>query len=308
MQFSNQPILIEISPGEQETLLFNHFNAINISYTIVIEDLCQAIQEEKKQNKEIENEIEFNFERYHTYEEIVTYLNKDIKANQFAQVKSIGKSYEGRNISVVVITNWKNIKSKEIIVMQSLTHAKEWITGATTLFIINQLITNEKLRKYLDIFEFHIIPVLNPDGYAYTWKKDRLWRKTRSFTNKSMECRGVDANRNFGSNNFCEFDSKDPCSPNYCGDYPFSEPETASFRNYILEINKKLHIKAYFSIHAYKQLWLFPHGYNKKGVRNFGQLKNLSEKAVKSIESVYGTKYKYGPAYDTICNYLSVNL
>lgn len=309
LKFSNRPILIQISPGKQETLLLNHLNANNISYQVVIEDLYEAIQFEREQNQNIENETEFNFERYHTYEEIVKYLNKDIKANQFAQVKSIGKSYEGRDIPVIVITNWKNAKSKNIIVMQSLTHAKEWITGATTLFIINQLITNEKLRKYLDICEFHIIPVLNPDGYVFTWEKDRLWRKTRSFNNKSIECRGVDANRNFDSDNFCKFESKDPCSPNYCGDHPFSEPETASFRNYIFQINQKHNIKVYFSIHAYKQLWMFPYGYKRnKNIRNFGQLNYLSKKAVKSIESVYGTKYKYGSVYKTICNYLSVNL
>ena len=52
------------------------------------------------------------------------------------------------------------------------------------------------------------IPLLNPDGYVYTWhnKTTRLWRKNRSITKEQEElykktnnelCIGVDINRNF---------------------------------------------------------------------------------------------------------------
>ena len=33
-------------------------------------------------------------------------------------------------------------------------------------------------------FEWHIIPVLNPDGYVHTWTRDRMWRKNRFLLQK----------------------------------------------------------------------------------------------------------------------------
>ena len=59
-------------------------------------------------------------------------------------------------------------------------------------------------------FNWVLIPVLNPDGYVYTWMEPstRMWRKNRSFTREQMIiskekdddlCIGVDINRNFDS-------------------------------------------------------------------------------------------------------------
>ena len=42
-------------------------------------------------------------------------------------------------------------------------------------------------------------PVINPDGYEFTFLEDngdRLWRKTRTPT-KDKDCIGIDANRNW---------------------------------------------------------------------------------------------------------------
>ena len=87
--------------------------------------------------------------------------------------------------------------------------------------------------------EFHVLPVFNPDGYEYTWRSDRLWRKTRSLSIESIFCRGVDAERNF-DHHFCAETDQDhtPCSDYYCGDYALSEPEVVAFRNHVLKVNE----------------------------------------------------------------------
>jgi murein tripeptide amidase MpaA len=65
-------------------------------------------------------------------------------------------------------------------------HSREWITVPTVTYIAETI-----LRGYgtadgasstylLDTFDFLISPVLNVDGYDYTWNSDRMWRKTRA--------------------------------------------------------------------------------------------------------------------------------
>ena len=40
------------------------------------------------------------------------------------------------------------------------------------------------------------VPILNPDGYEYSWTDDRMWRKTR-MPNPGSPCVGTDPNRNW---------------------------------------------------------------------------------------------------------------
>ncbi len=60
-------------------------------------------------------------------------------------------------------------------------HAKEWISPAAVLYVIDTIVQAlpEEDSDLLQL-DWHFMPVLNPDGYDYTWTDDRLWRKTRS--------------------------------------------------------------------------------------------------------------------------------
>jgi murein tripeptide amidase MpaA len=60
-------------------------------------------------------------------------------------------------------------------------HAREWISTAVATYILNQLVEkNENYTRLLDITDWIIMPIANPDGYEFTHTEDRLWRKTRS--------------------------------------------------------------------------------------------------------------------------------
>ncbi len=278
---------------------------LKINFTVLIEDLQQAIEEERIANQRPENETEFDFSRYHTYEEILNYLENEVSKSDLVVIDFIGKSFEGRKIPVIRITDNKLNNSKPIILIDSLIHAREWVTGATNLFIINQLFSNKSMQNYLKKFEFHIIPMFNPDGYAYSWRSDRLWRKTRSFQFNSIRlkfCRGADANRNFDTH-FCTNGEENttPCSDNYCGDYAFSEPEVVAFRDYTLKLNQTNVILAYFSLHSYTQKLLYPYSYTGDPPINFIELNNLSNIASNAIKSVYGSVYKTGSAFQVMC-------
>ena len=97
-----------------------------------------------------------------------------------------------------------------------------------------------------------VIPVLNPDGYVYTWTRDRMWRKNRNpragrFGRRG--CVGVDLNRNYdiewGRNGI----SRNPCSDIYPGKKAFSEPESKAHSDLLKSLpNKGEHTKILYSI------------------------------------------------------------
>ncbi|XP_049793025.1 carboxypeptidase B-like [Schistocerca nitens] len=163
-------------------------------------------------------------------------------------VQAFGTSFEKRRLNMVKISTEKNGAEKPIILIDAGIHAREWIAPAMALFIINQLAENETNRYLTEEIEWHICPLLNPDGYEYSRKTDMWWRKTRSHT-RNKHCRGVDGNRNFDFHwNECGA-SSDPCSGCYAGEKPFSEVETQAFRAYVMSIRDRL--KLYLTFHSY---------------------------------------------------------
>lgn len=100
-------------------------------------------------------------------------------------------------------------------------------------------------------------PVVNPDGYEYTHRADRLWRKNRS---GSGRCAGVDLNRNFGFHWGGKGTSNRPCSEIYGGPHAFSEPESAAQKRFFEQTTEKFH--AFLTFHSYGQYILYPWGYD----------------------------------------------
>ncbi len=63
-------------------------------------------------------------------------------------------------------------------------HAREWMAPASALYMIDTLVqgredSEQSREKLLDLADWVILPLANPDGYAYTWSADRNWRKNR---------------------------------------------------------------------------------------------------------------------------------
>nr|KAG5704357.1 hypothetical protein BaRGS_031063 [Batillaria attramentaria] len=68
---------------------------------------------------------------------------------------------------------------KRVIIVEALTHAREWIAGAAILYVIDQLLYQYKMndgdaRRALDMYKWIFVPVANPDGYHHTWAEDRV--------------------------------------------------------------------------------------------------------------------------------------
>lgn len=122
-------------------------------------------------------------------------------------------------------------------------HAREWISPATVTYIINELVENQSNSETYNDIDFYIVPVINPDGYEYTRKYQRLWRKNRSKGN--YYCPGVDLNRNWGYHWGGLGTSNENCREIYRGTGAFSEPETRSVSNFILSNKNNMKVIMY---------------------------------------------------------------
>ncbi|XP_023328996.1 zinc carboxypeptidase A 1 isoform X2 [Eurytemora carolleeae] len=205
-------------------------------------------------------------------------------------------------------------------------HAREWISPATCLYIIQKLvIVFETVRRtpfehpVLD-YQWQIAPMMNPDGYNKSHYDNRLQRKNgrplnlmsgydmklnrgclKSCKINPDECLGVDLNRNFpsgfgqGYESF-EIDSNLICSDVYKGPTYLSEPETQALHNYILRIRKN--ILSAISIHCYSMVISYPNGWMKKGDKNQVTGKDLNR--FKSFVKTTNTflNYKTGFVYE----------
>lgn len=143
------------------------------NYSVHIDDVEELIENEnplvKYQNKLTSDG--FDWKSYHTLEEIYAwlYLLADKYPNN-VQVIVAGKTYEGRNITGVKIS-FKN--GNPGIFIESNIHAREWITSATSTYLINELLTSQKsdIRELAEQNDWYIFPVFNPDGFVYTHTK-----------------------------------------------------------------------------------------------------------------------------------------
>lgn len=101
------------------------------------------------------------------------------KANEspkLVSVQRLGKSVEGRPILGLRIGLKSETNNKSIVYIDGGTHAREWASITTVLFVIDKLISefkqgNTMVRNLVRNFNFHIVPVVNPDGYEWSYTR-----------------------------------------------------------------------------------------------------------------------------------------
>lgn len=70
----------------------------------------------------------------------------------------------------------------------------------TIMYLIRELTENfAEHEEMLELCRFFILPLVNPDGYAFTHADggNRLHRKNMRGYEEGVECWGVDCNRNY---------------------------------------------------------------------------------------------------------------
>ena len=293
-------------PGAVDYLVppdaLDDLETLGISYLILRDNYQELIDAEYQRLSQAGPDVRDErgwFADYKTYDQINAYL--DTLVAQYPDLISkypIGTSLQGRTIYAVTVTSPVG-GDKAALCFNAEQHAREWISPMTLMYVVDRLVstydTDPVARAMLDRLVFYVVPMVNPDGYVYTWSTDRMWRKNRRLNYDGSY--GVDLNRNWSVGWGGPGSSGDPWSETYRGTAPFSEPETQVLRDYILAHPD---IVGYIDFHSYSQLVMWPYGYNytEPPEPDRSVMIGLANDMADAIFSIHGQTYIPQPTHD----------
>jgi len=300
---------VDVMPFPKDLAAFRAIMDENkIKCETMIENVQIAVDSEKK-HKSTKGTLRGSatpyFEAYHDSTEVHAFM--DDLATEFPSLAStsvFGSTYEGRPMQLLTISTAPGTGKKALWFDGGL-HAREWIAVTTMTYLADALVrgygSNDDATYMLDNFDILIAPILNVDGYDYTWAEDgdRMWRKTRS-PNSNSRCVGTDPNRNWEFHWGEAGTSTQPCSDSYEGAFAASEVEVQHVQNYLYD-NKDT-LEGYINFHSYSQEWMSPWGYTDEvpAQPDYGLQNGVSEAATAAIKAVHNKEYIYGPIATTI--------
>lgn len=277
-----------------------HLRGAGVEFEILIPDLEALVESERAEQNDPFRPRGF-FDSFPDYATTSSYVNSLVSAYpQFVSRVSIGYSLENREIFGFRVTSpvapLNGSPRKPVVMLNSLQHAREWITQTTDLYIATRLLelysTDTTISGILDKYEVVFVPISNPDGYQITWTSDRYWRKNARVVSPPPMVVGVDLNRNWsvgwGLNNGS---SGSYTSETYRGKSRFSEPESKALSDYMLAIPK---LVAHIDIHSYASLLLRPWAYQYPTPPAIFAFNRIGPVVIAAIKSRTGYTYKYG--------------
>lgn len=213
------------------------------------------------------------------------------------RLNRIGKSLEGRPLFLLRVGSTSATNPRRLF-LNSLQHAREWVTLPVVTYIMERLalaIANDEqpISTFLSAVEVLAVPLVNPDGYVHSYETDREYRKNRRRgTCVDPVLDGVDLNRNWDIDfNGTSSGMGDPCSDQYAGSAPFSEPETRALRDLILRTDG---IIAHLDIHSFAQVVLGAWSYTEEPAPRSDESFRVGSRLALDISSRYGKRYRYG--------------
>ncbi|KAM4701765.1 carboxypeptidase B2 isoform 2-T2 [Discoglossus pictus] len=276
-------------------------NESAVTYMVLVDNAQELIDQQTFNVSTNPRSSVSYYEQYHPLEEIYSWMDQMTEEYpDILQKIKIGDSFENQPLYVLKVSG-KQKTAKLSIWIDCGIHAREWIAPAFCLWFVGHAAgfygMDQSMTKLLKYVDFYVLPVMNVDGYRYTWTTNRMWRKNRS-TYKNSNCVGTDLNRNFDAGWCGPGASSNPCYDTYCGPYPESEPEVEAVVKFLKK--HKDTIKGYITIHSYSQMVLFPYSYTREKSRDHEELLQLANKVTDGIKSSSRNKYVHGPGADTI--------
>ncbi len=192
---------------------------------------------------------------------------------EICQEVVLGQTAQGRELVALRVT--ADIRqlppgSRGGVLFLSLQHAREWLTVEVNRRLVRHILSafgrDPQITALLGTTELWFIPVVNPDGYQFTFEPDhRLWRKNlrdNDGDGQITEVDGVDLNRNFASHwGYDEEGSSGiPYSDGYRGPAPASEVET----QVVQSLMDRLDFSFAVNYHSAAGLLLYPIGWQSE--------------------------------------------
>ncbi|XP_046970811.1 carboxypeptidase B-like [Vanessa cardui] len=245
----------------------------NITKDIIIDDVYEYLHKIDLNEEGIDSNFDYN--NYHRYDKIISYLKSIEEAYSNSDEISIklveaDRTDEDRPLVYLTVTAKSSLKTqKPLVIIEAGINPREWITVPAAINVIDKIIQEDQ-KTFLENLQWIIIPVLNPDGYEYTHTNLRLWTKSRS-TRSSLGpiCPGVNINRNFDIDWLFSDTSTSPCSHIYGGVEAFSEPETKMIKNLIEKHGRT--IRLYISLQNNGRFISYPWQYERAASGMFRQ-------------------------------------
>ena len=259
---------------------------------------------------------------YHTYQEMTDELYA-LQANYstIMSLTSIGKTYEGRDLWMVKISDNVNQEENEPgILFMGAHHGNEKPGYEACLFFIRYMVehyennSTPEVRHAMNTTQIFVIPMVNPDGVEADTRKNCAPNHGPFGYSKTITSYGVNLNRNYGDPWFLAYllpvqyslpfilpDS----SFNYRGPYPFSENETKAVKNFAETHNISISI----SYHTYGEFILYPWMHTSKPTPDEALFISVGENIsrINNYELEIGTTYlipRYGGTLGSSENWL----
>lgn len=209
--------------------------------------------------------------KYHNYAEMTSEINTIVSANpSIASQRVIGRSYQGRNIVAIKISdNVAADESEPEVLFTHHQHAREHLTVEMALYLLRELTSDygsdSRVTNMVNNREIWIVPDINPDGgeYDIATGSYRSWRKNRQ-PNSGSSYVGTDLNRNWNYRwGCCGGSSGSTSSETYRGTAAESAPEVKVVADFVRSrvVGGKQQIRAGVDFHTYSELVLWPFGY-----------------------------------------------
>uniref|UniRef100_A0A182SKX1 Peptidase M14 domain-containing protein n=1 Tax=Anopheles maculatus TaxID=74869 RepID=A0A182SKX1_9DIPT len=355
-----RPADVLVPPGVKRDSLREYLEEEGLRYEPTIRDVGQAIAYENPRmtrREQMEMELRtghpLTWYRYHRYGDIVKFMHHlQRRYPQRVQLLHIGRSYEGRPVTVVRVSfatlhpkrSRKPSKKRPAVFVEAGARGNQWIGPAVATWLLNRLVELPEILqgnstpasesvdlRTVQSYDWFVLPVLNPDGYEYSHRHDRMWSKNRSNQTQQTPsgvgqallssainwwnahkpqlsedyrpeeiCHGVDLNHNWAYRWQQATDPiyRTPCSDSYAGSEPFSEPESRAVRDFLL--TKRRNLRLYLSLQAYGQMLGYPEmdgagdtpDKERYGLETFGDVHEMASVGLDAMRTEAG-EYLY---------------